>query len=126
MSKKVVPFRMPAKPALRPDESQAQPVAAAALEPGSPVSARAKGKPKPLEASRADEWVERRQTGAAGTASIRPGMSPDASSGARSWIVDLAAERDLQEVMTMAFLIAPMLGWFWLFNTASKYLSAAR
>ena len=52
-------------------------------------------------------------------------MSPDASSGARSWIVDLAAERDLQEVMTMAFLIAPMLGWFWLFNTTSKYLSSA-
>ena len=124
MSKKVVPFRMPAKPALRPDESQAQPVAA--LEPGSPVSARAKRKPKPPEASKADEWVERRQVGAAGTASIKLGMSPDASSAERSWIIDLAAERDLQEVMTMAFLIAPMLGWFWLFNTASKYLSAAR
>jgi hypothetical protein len=117
---------MPAKPALRPDEAQAQPVAVAALEPGSPVSPQANRKAKPVAASKADEWVERRQAGVAGTAPIRLGMSPDASSAMRTWIIDLAAERDLQEVMTMAFLIPPMLGWFWLFNTASKYLSAAR
>ena len=126
MSKKVVPFRMPARAIPRPDEAQARPLETAKPEAGPAPSPRARPKAKPASASKADEWVQHREAGATGAATLGLGTPPDARLAVRGWTIDLAAERDLHEVMTMAFLIPPMLGWFWLFNIASRYLAAAR
>jgi len=68
-------------------------------------------------ASEPDRWVQHREVGdTAESAPIKLATQPYAPVTAKSLTIDVAAERDFQEVVALAFLVPPMLGWFWLFN----------
>jgi hypothetical protein len=130
MNKKVVPFRMPSKATLPPDDAPSQghplPFGPRTAEQASSTSLRDKPETKPAIVSKADQWVQHLQTGITGTAAINLDTPEDASVAVKGLTIDLTAHRDLQEVVALALFIPPMLGWFWLFNMASRYWSAAR
>ena len=108
MSKKIVAFKMPARPApfaesaaarrSLVDEEQASPIA--------PVGDRANEATGP---SRPDQWVRGREVGAVHRPAETNGVT-----------IDLAAERDLPEVAALAFLAPAALGWFWLSNAMNR------
>ena len=115
MSKKVVPFRMPGKPAARSGGGDHAPDARAAAAQAKPRVRRS--------AAKADDWVQRREgsqdpaPSIAGQGALLPAIDM------RSWTIDLSAERDATEVMALALFVPPMLGWFWFLNMASRYWS---
>jgi hypothetical protein len=118
-----VPFRMPTKVAPVPEDAPpgdrgSARAARAALPP------RAKPKGGRAAAAQADQWVQDRATGSGARASVEPGAAADSPVAVRGWTIDLSAERDATEVAALAFLVPPMLGWFWLFNIASRYFTS--
>jgi hypothetical protein len=70
--------------------------------------------------------VEDRQATTPATAPVGRAAPPDAAIIMRSWTIDLAAERDVTEVVALALFVPPMLGWLWLFNLAGRYWSTGR
>jgi len=119
MSKKIVPFKMPAKATLRREAKRRQ-VHPPTLSPGGAEEASPSlpsGKLEYALASEPDRWVQHRKVGdTAESAPIKLATQPYVPVTAKSLTIDVAAERELQEVVALAFLIPPMLGWFWLFN----------
>jgi hypothetical protein len=124
MSKKIVQFKMPAKVALGPQVERGQdrsPTISASAEQALPISPRGGPETESI-VSEPDQWVQHRDIAAAfGPAPIELASRPYAPVATRSLMVDVSAERDFQEVMVMALLIPPMLGWFWLFNVMNRY-----
>ena len=98
MSKKTVPFSMPAAPRAR----QPEPLA---LEAPSPPRAAA----GVFAGARPDDWVRDRDLAA------NPRPLDDALAPARV-LLDVAAERSLMEVFALSFLVPFALGWFWFAN----------
>ena len=99
MSKKTVPFSMPAS---APRSRKQEPVALD--EPSRPrvgVSDSA--------AARPDDWVRDRDF-AAGPAPLDNALAPPRV------LLDLSAERTLAEVLSLSFLVPFALGWFWFVN----------
>jgi hypothetical protein len=120
MSRKTVLFKMPAKAARRPDQPDLPPVG----EVSAPIPLRARRDATPALASASDLWVQRRdEVEPMETASpLRLATTPYEPVAAVSFTIDLAAERSLEEVITLSFLVPPMLGWCWLFYAMNKYL----
>lgn len=130
MSKKVVPFRMPPQAASPPGNSHAQihgaTVAPKAPEQDVPDTPPAKPRARRAISSKADQWVQLRESANAASTSLSLDALANKPIAVRRLTVDLTAERDWQEVVALSLFIPPMLGWFWLFNIASKYWSIAR
>jgi len=42
----------------------------------------------------------------------------------RSLTIDMAAERDFQEVVALALFVPSLLGWYWLLSVMNRYRSA--
>ena len=99
MSKKTVPFSMPAS-APRPRKSEL----VALDEPSRPRAGASDA-----AAARPDDWVRDRDFGA------DPSRADDALAPPRV-LLDLAAERTLAEVFSLSFLLPFALGWFWFVN----------
>ena len=50
------------------------------------------------------------------------GARPASRVGAKTgFAIDLAAERDLGEVVALSLIVPPMLGWFWFANAMDRY-----
>lgn len=117
MSKKTIVFKMPATdPPRRDDEPSDFP--APIDEPSLAVSAR---KPEAAQISNVaepDQWVRRRDLSVASTALAPPSQAPGAKT---SFAIDLAAERDLQDVVALSLMAPAMLGWFWFANAMDRY-----
>jgi hypothetical protein len=120
MSRKTVPFKMPAKAAPRPDQPGVAPVG----EVSAPIPLRARRDATPALAAATDLWVQRcDEVEPVETASpLRLATPPYEPFAAAGFTIDLAAERSLQEVITLSFLVPPMLGWCWLFYAMNRYL----
>ena len=99
MSKKTVPFTMPAS---APRSRKQEPVA---LEAPSPPRAAAGD----FAGARPDDWVRDRDLAAG------PSPADDALAPPRVFL-DVAAERSLMEVFSLSFLVPFALGWFWFVN----------
>ena len=115
MSRKVVPFGMPGKKAARRGEARPRD-----LSVPKPKTPEAKPRSRRGASARGDDWVQHREA----STIVAPSNATEADTGMRSWSIDLSAERDAMQVMALALLVPPMLGWFWLFNLASRYWSA--
>jgi hypothetical protein len=98
VSKKTVPFSMPAAPRSRKSES------AALDEPSRPRAGVSDS-----AAARPDDWVRDRDL-AAGPAPLDDALAPTRV------FLDVAAERSLMEVFALTFLVPFALGWFWWVN----------
>ena len=98
MSRKTVPFSMPAS-APRSRKSEL----VALDEPSGPRAAAGDAGARP------DDWVRDRDF-AAGPLPLDDALAP-----ARV-LLDLAAERTLAEVLSLTFLVPFALGWFWFVN----------
>ena len=120
MSRKTVPFKMPTKAAPRPDQPDLAPVG----EVSAPIPLRARRDGTPASASASDLWVQRRDEvePVETAAPLRLSTLPYERLATASFTIDLAAERSLQEVITLSFLVPPMLGWCWLFYAMNRYL----
>jgi len=117
MSKKTIVFKMPATESPRRDD---EPSDAAARIDESSLAASAH-EPEAAEISNAaepDQWVRRRGLSAAPAALAPPSRAFAAKAG---FAVDLAAERDLGEVVALSLIVPPMLGWFWFANAMDRY-----
>jgi len=103
VSKKTVSFAVPAK-GVRPRE--------AGGTEGSPEGARS---PSPNAAADAgsDAWVREQDDLAAEPFRM---TSAFGEVGAATFVIDLAAERSLTEVIGLSILAPFALGWFWLLN----------
>lgn len=125
MSKKIVQFKMPAKVTLAPQVERGQdrsPTISPSAEQALPISSRGGGPETESIVSEPDQWVQHRDIAAAfASAPIELASRPYAPVATKRLMVDVSAERDFQEVMVMALLIPPMLGWFWLFNVMNRY-----
>jgi len=117
MSKKTIVFKMPATDSPRRDDEPSD-FPAPIDEPSLAVSAR---KPKAAQISNVaepDQWVRRRDLNAAPAALSPPTPKPGANA---SFAIDLAAERDLQDVVALSLMAPAMLGWFWFANAMDRY-----
>lgn len=103
MSKKTVSFAVPAKSA-RPREAGGTEGAAERAHSASADAARGAG---------SDAWVRERDDPAAEPFQLSPAFR---EAGVPGFVVDLAAERSLTEVIGLSILAPFALGWFWLMN----------
>lgn len=108
MSKKTVVIKMPVRATPSPEDERAR-TSRAAEERTSPIAQFADHAGETAGPSKPDQWVRRRDAGAA-----------SAPGAARSVTIDLAAERDLLQAAALAFLVPPALGWFWLSNAMNR------
>ena len=71
--------------------------------------------------ARTDEWVRDRPSLDAAAASPipEPRHSPRSAFGA-SVTINLAADRDLMEAMTLSFVVPFALGWFWFAHAMAR------
>ena len=99
MSKKTVSFAVPATAARRR--------ASAGPETSGLIRA---SEPRPVGS---DAWVKEEDDPAAEPFRLSRGFG---HSGEATFVVDLAAERSLTEVIGLSALAPFMLGWFWLVN----------
>ena len=99
MSKKTVPFTMPAS---APRSRKQEPLALDA-------PSRPRAGASDFAGARPDEWVRDRDFVAG------PLPADDALAPTRV-LLDLAAERTLAEVLSLSFLLPFALGWFWWVN----------
>ena len=113
MSKKTIAFTMPAAGPRR----ERAPVDPDALG-GESASLSASGEPSVRDArseSEFDEWVRDRDV----RLTADPPPAPSSARESRATI-DLAAERNLMEVVSLSFLVPFALGWFWFVNAMNR------
>ncbi len=114
MSKKTIVFKMPTTDSPRRDDEPSD-SAASIDESSRAVAAAESGAANIADAAEPDQWVRRRDLNFAGVA-------PSSASAAKtSLAIDLAAERDLGQVVALSLIVPPMLGWFWFANAIDRY-----
>jgi len=121
VSRKTIAFTMPAT---GPRPRQRAPVDPDALAHESPPFA-ASDDPTAEDAVsgvESDEWVQDRDLRRAAdpAAVVGPQRSRRAAAGA-SAAIDLAAERNLIEVVSLSLLVPFALGWFWFVNAMARH-----
>jgi hypothetical protein len=105
VSRKTIAFTMPAA---GPRRRERTPVDPDALW-DEPASLSASDEP----GAESDEWVRDRD--------LRLEFEPARTAAAEASVtLDLAAERNLMEVVSLSFLVPFALGWFWLVNAMSR------
>ncbi len=114
MSKKTIAFTMPAA-GPRPRERAPVVLDALAGESASLAASDEPGVGDVGSASESDEWVRDRDLR---LEVDRPPAPP--SPREASVTLDLAAERNLMEVVSLSFLLPFALGWFWFVNAMNR------
>jgi hypothetical protein len=117
MSKKTIVFKMPATDSPRRDDEPSD-FPAPIDEPSAAAPEKAPRATEMPKAVEPDQWVRRRDLNAAPAALSPPTPKPGANA---SFAIDLAAERDLQDVVALSLMAPAMLGWFWLANAMDRY-----
>ena len=104
MSRKTVIFKMPAPDSSRRDEALVAEVAQGEI----------------IAPSESDSWVRERE--------LQPvvDLAPQAPARLASYApmsvsFDLAAERNLSQIVALSMAVPPMLGWFWFANAIDRY-----
>lgn len=123
MSKKTITFTMPGQDAHgskdRPSRDMVSRDGRAA-----PISPPVEHDASAANSDRSDLWVEHRDADRA--VDQAPGAIatslPAPVAMARATL-DVTAERSLHEVAALAFIVPPMLGWFWLYNALNRIAS---
>ena len=109
MSKKTVSFAVPAK-GMRPREAGGREGSPEGAQPASANAAADSG---------SDAWVREQDDLAAEPFRL---TSAFGEVGASTFVIDLAAERGLTEVIGLSILAPFALGWFWLMNAMAGRL----
>lgn len=107
MSRKTIVFNMPAQGAGRASEPPAsEPLEGEIVAPDEP-----------------DRWVSERQTEAPSDAQAPASalFALSGEAGSASARFDLAAERNLSQVVALSLALPPVLGWFWCANAFERY-----
>ena len=105
MSRKTVIFKMP-KGSKPRDEAPAVEVAQGEI----------------IAPSEPDRWVQERELQPIrDLAPQEPAPAPLAAYGEMSVSFDLAAERNLSQIVALGIAVPPLLGWFWLANAFDRY-----
>jgi hypothetical protein len=116
VSKKVVTFKMPARGVNRSEGADRSPNE----ETTSPIGRLADAATGTVGTSDQDQWVRNR------AAEQESAPAPQKREPARtSLTIDLAAERNFAEIVTLALSVPPLLGWFWFFNAMGRYWASS-
>ncbi|SEE39569.1 hypothetical protein SAMN05444161_5631 [Rhizobiales bacterium GAS191] len=123
MTKKTVPFKMPAKATPRAADERRKDLPPSE-KTAAPISLQARREAAHAVPVEPDQWVQHRDgVVEADPMSIKLTTRPYAPAAPWSLTIDLSAERDLRDVMALALLVPPMLGWYWVFNVMNRYWS---
>jgi hypothetical protein len=117
VSKKTIAFTMPA--AGRGQRERAPAVIDGHTGESVPFAAAEESLRDVGPVSETDEWVRDRPSRDAAGPSPDAALLPGFAFGA-SVTVNLAAERDLMETMTLSFMVPFALGWFWFANAMAR------
>ena len=107
MSKKTIPFKMPAG---EPRSEQALNGGAVTLDESGGSAPEAGGI---TQAADADRWVRERE--------VEPTRTFSPLAAAPRLMLDLAAERGLPQVLALSLLTPSMLGWYWAAHAMKRY-----
>lgn len=112
MSRKTVQFKMPARAPSLGRERQA------------PVQPRGDREGEASASSGLDRWVQQRETIAqADPETVGPTTLTPLGKGLS---IDVTADRELWQVVALILIVPPLLNWFWMLNSTSRFWNAFR